>query len=44
MHCIQSLEEIRQNILTLDRYLEEKHSIEYLFALNLIKKESVLSP
>ena len=38
MHCIQSLEEIRQNILTLDRYLEEKHSIEYLFGLNLIKK------
>ena len=38
MHCIQSLEEIRQNILTLDRYLEEKHSIEYLFALNLIKQ------
>ena len=38
MRCVQTLAEIRQNILTLDRYLEEKHSIEYLFALNLIKK------
>ena len=38
MHCIQSLEEIRQNMLTLDRYLEEKCDSEYSFALDLIKK------
>lgn len=38
MHCVQSLEEIRQNMLTLDRYLEEKCDSEYSFALDLIKK------
>lgn len=38
MRCVQTLEEIRQNMLTLDRYLEEKCDSEYSFALDLIKK------
>lgn len=38
MRCVQTLAEIRQNMLILDRYLEEKCDSEYSFALNLIKK------
>ena len=38
MKCVQSLEEIKQNMLVLDNYLDEKHESEYSFALNLIKK------
>lgn len=44
MRCVQTLAEIRQNMLTLDRYLEEKCDSEYSFALDLIKKAFVLLP
>ena len=38
MNCVQSLEEIKQNLLVLDHYLDMKCESEYSFALSLIKK------
>ena len=38
MKLVTSLEEIRENMLTLDNYLSNKIESEYTFALNLIKK------
>lgn len=38
MQYVQSLEEIKENMLVLDSYLDKKCESEYSFALNLIKK------
>lgn len=38
MKCVQSLEEIKQNMHVLDGYLDKKCDSEYSFALSLIKK------
>lgn len=38
MKCAQLLEELRQNMLVLDSYLDKKCDSEYSFDLKLIKK------
>lgn len=38
MKCIQSIDEIRENMVVIDRYLERKCDREYSFALSLIKR------
>lgn len=38
MKCVQSLEEIKQNMLVLDSYLDKKCESEYSFALSLVRK------
>lgn len=38
MYCVKSLEEIKDNISTMDKYLDKKIDSEYTFALKLVKK------
>lgn len=38
MKCVQTLEEIKQNMYKLDSYLDKKCESEYSFALSLVKK------
>ena len=42
MRYVESVEELKQNMETLDRYLTQKCESTYSFALGLIKKGSVL--
>lgn len=38
MECVQTLKEIKSNILIIDHYLDKKHDPEYSFAVDLIKR------
>lgn len=38
MELVHSLSEIKANLQTLDKYLDEKHEPEYSFALELVKR------
>ena len=38
MKCVQSIEEIKQNMCVLDGYLDKKCESQYSFALDLVKR------